>query len=141
MAIAWGYRKRERFADSKGRTCGAVGLVSKRDCKGDYSLVYNIDHIVPESKGGPDEVNNLRILCMPCNSLKGDLEEEEFLLRAKMRREIIAMQTAISQECGIDMRELSAVFKSVSIPRQFDVLSKITPKIVSMPEADYRKYA
>lgn len=31
----------------------------------------SVDHIVPRSKGGGDELDNLRTLCMPCNLRKG----------------------------------------------------------------------
>ena len=33
---------------------------------------FHIDHIVPRSKGGTADMDNLQVLCKRCNLLKGD---------------------------------------------------------------------
>ena len=33
---------------------------------------FTIDHVVPQSRGGTDHVDNVQLLCGACNSLKGD---------------------------------------------------------------------
>lgn len=38
-----------------------------------------VDHIVPVSKGGKDHMENLQILCQPCNLKKGTKSNEQFL--------------------------------------------------------------
>ena len=35
-------------------------------------FVMHIDHITPESKGGPTELDNLQVLCEDCNMGKGN---------------------------------------------------------------------
>lgn len=39
----------------------------------------SIDHVVPRSKGGSNGDENLVLSCEPCNSAKGDMDQEEFL--------------------------------------------------------------
>jgi hypothetical protein len=38
-----------------------------------------IDHVIPRSRGGTNEESNLRTLCQPCNSQKGDRLDSEWL--------------------------------------------------------------
>lgn len=48
-----------------------------------YNLT--IDHIVPKSKGGKSDVENLLSACSRCNSIKGPLELEQFLEKCQAR--------------------------------------------------------
>lgn len=45
-------------------------------CGSDERLT--VDHIVPKARGGTDELDNLRVLCLKCNAKKGDrLDKKE----------------------------------------------------------------
>lgn len=35
-------------------------------------ILLTIDHVVPKSKGGPDNIGNYQLLCEPCNRRKKD---------------------------------------------------------------------
>ena len=44
---------------------------------------FTVDHIVPQSRGGTDHLDNLQLLCAACNSLKGDRPQEYLVARLK----------------------------------------------------------
>ena len=55
-------------------------------CRHDFPFRnFTVDHIVSQSKGGTDHIDNLQLLCNACNSMKGTKTQEEFL--AALRRE------------------------------------------------------
>lgn len=47
--------------------------------------IWSIDHVVPLSKGGAHQCDNLVLACMPCNSLKGSKDPEDFALEIKQK--------------------------------------------------------
>lgn len=49
-----------------GRICAFCGSTSRLE----------LDHIIPFSRGGPDTVENLRVLCKTCNLRRGNRIEE-----------------------------------------------------------------
>ncbi len=44
-----------------------------------------VDHIVAQSRGGTDHLDNLQLLCSACNSLKGTRSQAEFLATLKRK--------------------------------------------------------
>ncbi len=42
-------------------------------CKMDFPYkIFDVDHVVPKSRGGSDHIDNLQLLCSSCNRIKGD---------------------------------------------------------------------
>lgn len=62
-----------------GGRCQACGVLcipkAKGSDDGDRRLWPHVDHIVPKTKGGTDDVSNLQLLCGSCNAAKQDREE------------------------------------------------------------------
>lgn len=52
-----------------------LGVGDRRPCPGcdreKYEDDYDLDHVVPRSKGGLDADENLQLLCSSCNRSKG----------------------------------------------------------------------
>ena len=46
---------------------------------------FTIDHVVPESRGGTDHIDNLQLLCAACNSEKGDRPMSVLLERLRVK--------------------------------------------------------
>ena len=53
-------------------------------CRMDFPFkVFEVDHVVPQSKGGTDHLENLQLLCSHCNRIKGDREQAYLMARLK----------------------------------------------------------
>ena len=49
------------------------------------SAEIHMDHVIPESRGGKTNYNNLQVTCRKCNLAKGVLSEDEFTQRLRTR--------------------------------------------------------
>lgn len=58
-------------ADGRCQLCGRQILFSE----------HTVDHIIPLSMGGLDDVSNLQICCLPCNQMKNNVLPELFCSR------------------------------------------------------------
>ena len=63
------YRVRFRVLQRDGYRCCACGALPAKD----PNVVLHIDHIIPVSYGGSNDMENLQTLCAKCNLGKGNL--------------------------------------------------------------------
>ena len=51
-------------------------------CHMDFPFkIFEVDHVVPRSRGGTDHLANLQLLCGHCNRIKGDRPQEYLIAR------------------------------------------------------------
>ena len=49
---------------------GRCVVCQKSHTRNSYPRAWNVDHIIPQSLGGEDDIANLRMTCVKCNSKK-----------------------------------------------------------------------
>lgn len=86
-------RRRVRKVNAPGRhdELDIAWLLFEQDCRcagcdAGIRERYSVDHVVPLSKGGSDDRENLQLLCRPCNSSKKDKPLDEWMFVAKRTR-------------------------------------------------------
>ena len=71
--IPYRQNKHVLYGQQEGR-CGG--------CRMDFPFkIFEVDHVIPSSKGGTDHIDNLQLLCGHCNRIKGDREQSYLMAR------------------------------------------------------------
>ena len=51
---------------------------------------FEVDHVIPQAKGGTDHIDNLQLLCGGCNRAKGTGTQAELIIKLKERGQLAA---------------------------------------------------
>ena len=75
--IPYRKQKHDLYGRQEGKCTG---------CKFDFQFkIMEVDHVVPQSRGGSDHPENLQLLCPNCNRIKGDRDMAYLKARLKER--------------------------------------------------------
>ncbi|MBC6400613.1 MAG: HNH endonuclease [Ekhidna sp.] len=73
---------KEKLFEQQEGLCGG--------CKEEFNIYnFEIDHIIPKSKGGGDYYENYQLLCENCNRIKGDRPMEYLRIKIKARESLL----------------------------------------------------
>ena len=75
LALPINYRQNRHvlFGEQEGKCNG---------CQMEFPFkMFEVDHVVPSSRGGTDHKGNLQLLCSPCNRIKGARPMEYLMAR------------------------------------------------------------
>lgn len=64
--------------------------------KNGIETMFNIDHIIPKSKGGSDKVDNLQVTCVDCNERKSNK-----VTKVNNVSKSISNKNNVAQQCSI----------------------------------------
>ena len=67
-------------------------------CKKEFDMYnFEVDHIVPKSKGGGDYYENYQLLCGNCNRVKGDRPMEYLRIKIKAREQLLSERLSFGE--------------------------------------------
>ena len=75
VPVPYRQNKHILFGQQEGR-CGG--------CKTEFPFkLFEVDHVIPRSRGGTNHPDNLQLLCSHCNRVKGDKDQSHLMARLK----------------------------------------------------------
>ncbi len=109
-----GYEVREYLLEKWGRKCAYCGK---------ENVPLEIEHIIPESKGGSDRVSNLTVACENCNRKKGNRDIGDFLKRKPdvLRKILSGAKAPLRDTAAVNAARYAVgkILKSFGLPVSF----------------------
>ena len=107
-----GWQLRSYVFHRDGRKCAYCGNARAER--------YELDHVMPKSRGGTDRVSNLVVSCQDCNIAKGNLSVKEFLsdkpARLEAVRRLQRRKLADASQMNIIVPELLRRLEAMRLP-------------------------
>lgn len=136
--------KRQRLwvaQDGKCHYCERETILPKQGMKNSGGQLATLDHIITQTEGGTDSLNNMVIACSDCNNKRGDLPYEYFVHIMKCPEAMAAHQKKLADEkaerdeirrqAGIARHnELVALEQSIAAARKNERLRKHAPQVI-----------
>jgi hypothetical protein len=85
-------------------------------CNANGDTTLHRDHVVPRSRGGPDNALNIVMACQSCNSAKRDSTATEWL-GDRCPNEVREIEERVNKKLGADFAKRDVKKKSVGTPR------------------------
>ena len=131
-------------SDKKCPVCGKQSVfIPSRGFVVDGYIPLNIDHIIPLSKGGTDDLENLRIICEKCNKSKGNRLENYEIEDNNSRQTPDKLQTNSRQspdELPLKIREDKIREANTSTPEQDLPVDNLMASLKTILDKTREKY-
>ena len=59
-------------------------------------MPFNLDHIIPKSRNGPNIIENFATMCAECNSRKDNLSLDEYFQLYQKDKQCLSNETSLS---------------------------------------------
>lgn len=87
----------DHFKAGKGKNQNPGAVLNLYGLRDDHQVMFTQDHIHPKSLGGSDRLENLRVMCEPCNKARGN-HLTIFEMVDTLKQQYIGLNTRNSKE-------------------------------------------
>ena len=121
-------RQRQEIVERFNGICQACGKEGLSPLSTDDAFLASIDHIVPLSRGGSNDDDNIQLLCLPCNLSKGQMNMEEFMNHRECVVDLNDFESVMINKYGVDEKVFKIVKSKLRATELRAILSPILSK-------------
>ncbi len=100
-------RQRQAITNKFEGVCQACGKEGLSPLSDEDKYLASMDHIIPLSRGGSNDDDNVQLLCLPCNLSKGQMTMGEFVDYLKCNEELNVFASYLENVKGVSPETIS----------------------------------